>query len=173
MVTAADNSDFMPGFAQPKPYHLSRQKLTPTFVFNEDLDLETIVGRSHVIKGPSSSSSSIHLQWISIYMMDYMKGTNVDALWMLGLLKPEEQDAIVNDMAAILTQLREFHSPKDAVVASAQGRAILDYRIGSHLVGPFQSHASFHPFLRVGVQLENTAMNFGELQPVTTAITGR
>ncbi|EEH50681.2 uncharacterized protein PADG_06760 [Paracoccidioides brasiliensis Pb18] len=112
--------------------------------------------------------------WISIYiMMDYIKGTNAGTLWMLGLLKPEEQDAIVNDMAAILTQLRAFHPPKEGVVASAQGRAILDYRIGSHLVGPLQSHASFHPFLRVGVPLGNTAMNFGDLQPITTAIAGR
>ncbi|KGY14854.1 hypothetical protein PABG_12245 [Paracoccidioides brasiliensis Pb03] len=40
--------------------------------------------------------------WISIYiMMDYIKGTNAGTLWMLCLLKPEEQDAIVNDMAAI------------------------------------------------------------------------
>lgn len=95
-------------------------------------------------------------------MMDYIKGTNLETLWMLGLLKPEEQDAIVNDMAVILTQLRALRPPKEGVVASAQGGAILDYRIGSHLVGPFQSHANFHSFLRGGVPLETTAKVFGE-----------
>ncbi|EGC47350.1 conserved hypothetical protein [Histoplasma capsulatum var. duboisii H88] len=95
-------------------------------------------------------------------MMDYIKGTNLETLWMLGLLKPEEQDAIVDDMAVILTQLRALHPPKEGVVASAEGGAILDYRIGSHLVGPFQSHANFHSFLRGSVPLENTAKVFGE-----------
>ncbi|ODH26951.1 hypothetical protein ACO22_04349 [Paracoccidioides brasiliensis] len=130
------------------------------------------VGRSHVIKGPCDPPELEALLYVAEHNTIPVPRVR-RTLWMLGLLKPEEQDAIVNDMAAILTQLRAFHPPKEGVVASAQGRAILDYRIGSHLVGPLQSHASFHPFLRVGVPLGNTAMNFGDLQPITTAIAGR
>ena len=141
------------------------------------------VGWNRVIKGPCDPPELEALLYIAertnipvprvrctyngpggIYIMiDYIKGTNLETLWMLGLLKPEEQDAIVNDMTAILTQLRALPIPDEGVVASAQGGAILDYRIGSHLVGPFQSHASFHSFLRGGVPLENTARLFGEV----------
>ena len=39
-------------------------------------------------------------------MVDYIKGTNLETLWMLNLLKSEEQESIANDIAPILTQLR-------------------------------------------------------------------
>ncbi|EDN09621.1 predicted protein [Histoplasma mississippiense (nom. inval.)] len=94
-------------------------------------------------------------------MMDHNQGTDLETLWMRGL-KPKEKETILNDIATILTQLRTLHPHKEGVVASAQGGAILDYRIGSQLVGPFQSHSSFHSFLRGGVPLENTAQIFGE-----------
>ncbi|OJD10260.1 hypothetical protein ACJ73_09862 [Blastomyces percursus] len=77
--------------------------------------------------------------------MDHIQGTDLETLWMRGL-KPKEKETILNDIATILTQLRTLHPPKEGVVASAQGGAILDYRIGSRLVGPFQSHSSFHSF---------------------------
>lgn len=95
-------------------------------------------------------------------VMNYIKGTNLETLWMLGLLKLEDQDVIVDDMAAILIELRALHTPNEETIASAQGGVILDYRIGSSLVGPFQSHVSFHSFLRDGVSLENTARIFGK-----------
>lgn len=94
-------------------------------------------------------------------MMEYIQGTDLEALWMRNRLKPEKE-AIVNEMAAILTQLRALRPPKEGVVASAHGGAVLDYRIGSQLVGPFGSHSSFHSFLRGGVSPENTAKIFGE-----------
>ncbi|EER41973.1 conserved hypothetical protein [Histoplasma capsulatum H143] len=93
--------------------------------------------------------------------MDHIQGTDLETLWMRGL-KPGEKETILNDIAAILTQLRTLHPPKEGVVAAAQGGAILDYRISSQLVGPFQSHSSFHSFLQGSVPLENTAKVFGE-----------
>ncbi|KMU81530.1 hypothetical protein CISG_09092 [Coccidioides immitis RMSCC 3703] len=139
------------------------------------------VGRKHVIKGPCQLPELEALLYISehttipvprvrctyngpggIYiMMDHIQGTDLETLWLRGL-KPKEKETIINDIAAILTQLRTLHPPKEGVVASAQGGAILDYRIGSQLVGPFQSHSSFHSFLRGGVPLETTAKVFGE-----------
>ncbi|KAG5292652.1 hypothetical protein I7I48_04805 [Histoplasma ohiense] len=139
------------------------------------------VRRKHVIKGPCQLPELEALLYISehttipvprvrcsyngpggIYiMMDHIQGTDLETLWMRGL-KPKEKETILNDIATILTQLRTLHPPKEGVVASAQGGAILDYCIGSQLVGPFQSHSSFHSFLRGGVPLENTAQVFGE-----------
>ncbi|KAI1954026.1 hypothetical protein LOZ57_000370 [Ophidiomyces ophidiicola] len=95
-------------------------------------------------------------------LMDHIQGTDLQTLWMRGLVKPKEKEAIINDIAAILIQLRSLHPPKEGIVASAQGGPILDYRIGSHPVGPFESHLSFHSFLRGGVTLENTARIFGD-----------
>lgn len=140
------------------------------------------IGWNSVIKGPCDSPELEALLYVAehttipvprvrytydgpngIYIvMDYIKGTNLETLWMLNRLNPEEQDTIVNDMAAILNQLRALHTPNQEIISSAQGGPILDYRIGSHPVGPFQSHASFHTFLRGGVSLEDTAKIFGK-----------
>ncbi|PGH00060.1 hypothetical protein AJ79_08331 [Helicocarpus griseus UAMH5409] len=107
------------------------------------------VGWNHVIKGPCHPPELEALLYVTehttipvprvrytyngpggIYIsMDYIKGTNLETLWMLGLLKPGEQNAIVNDMAAILSQLRALRPPKEGIVASTQGGPILDYRI--------------------------------------------
>ncbi|EQL30900.1 hypothetical protein BDFG_06662 [Blastomyces dermatitidis ATCC 26199] len=63
-------------------------------------------------------------------IMECIPGTNLQTLWMRGRLEPKEKENIVNDMVAILTQLRTLTPPKEGVVTSAQGGAILDYWIG-------------------------------------------
>ncbi|QSS50092.1 hypothetical protein I7I53_10656 [Histoplasma capsulatum var. duboisii H88] len=80
------------------------------------------VGRKHVIKGPCQLPELEALLYISehttiprvrctyngpggIYiMMDHIQGTDLETLWMRGL-KPGEKETILNDIAAILTQL--------------------------------------------------------------------
>ncbi|KAK2784205.1 hypothetical protein FQN51_004185 [Onygenales sp. PD_10] len=139
------------------------------------------VSRKYVIKGPCKLPELEALLYISehttipvprvrytyngpggIYiMMDYIQGTDLETLWMRDL-KPKEKEIIINDITAILTQLRTLRPFKEGVVASANGGAVLDYRIGSQLVGPFQSHSTFHSFLRGGVPLETTTKVFGE-----------
>ncbi|KAM5492476.1 hypothetical protein McaMca56_007041 [Microsporum canis] len=139
------------------------------------------VSRNHVIKGPCQLPELEALLYISehttipvprvkctydgpggIYiMMDHIQGTDLETLWMRGL-EPQEKDTIINDIAAILSQLRALTPPEEGIVASAQGGAILDHRIGSQPVGPFKSHSSFHAFLRGGVPLENTAKIYGD-----------
>lgn len=94
-------------------------------------------------------------------MMDYIEGTDLERLWMLGSLTPEEKETIFNYMIAILDQLRALPPPKDGVVASAQGGPIIDYRIDCHPVGSFESHSDFHLFLRGGIALEKTARIVG------------
>ena len=58
-------------------------------------------------------------------VMDYIKGANLESLWMRGLLKPEVQDAVVHDMADILTQLWALHPPKEGLVASLKAELFL------------------------------------------------
>lgn len=95
-------------------------------------------------------------------MMDYIQGTNLEILRMLNQLKPMEKDAIVNNIMTTLTQLRSLHSSKEGVVTYTQDGAILDYHIDSHLVGSFESHVSFHSFLRDDISIENTVKMLGE-----------
>ncbi|KGY14617.1 hypothetical protein PABG_12487 [Paracoccidioides brasiliensis Pb03] len=92
--------------------------------------------------------------------MDNIQGTDPETLWMRGP-KPRENETVINDIAAILTQLRTLH-PLKGVVASAQGAAILEYRMESQPVCPFQSHTSFHSFLWGGVPLETSTRVLGE-----------
>lgn len=140
------------------------------------------IGWNQVIKGPCDPPELEALLYISehttlpvprvrhtyngpggIYVkMDYIRDADLETLWIEGRLSPGEKESIVDDMAIILTQLRALHPPKDGIVASVQGGPFLDYRIGSQLVGPFESHSSFHSFLRGGAPLENTATIFGE-----------
>lgn len=48
------------------------------------------------------------------------------------------------------------------MVASAEGKACLDYRVGYTPVGPFETHAEFHSFLRGHIPLENCTQVYGE-----------
>src|SRR5256885_4616590 len=70
--------------------------------------------------------------------MEYVEGETVQAAWAGGhFLSSAEKKAIVEEVASYIEQLRLLEPPQKGVVASAEFKKCLDYRMGYTLFGPF------------------------------------
>ena len=140
------------------------------------------IGRHRVVKGPCQLAELEALQFVAqttsipvprvhrtyIYHgklfieLEYIKGQDLESAWRRDLLSMDQKKAIMNELVGFVDQLRKLQPPREGIVASAESKSCLDYRIGTRLVGPFSSHEEFHNLLRGGIPLEDCGKVFGE-----------
>jgi tRNA A-37 threonylcarbamoyl transferase component Bud32 len=139
------------------------------------------VSKDRVIKGPCESAELEALKYVAQYTsipvpkvhrtyhvdgrlyieMEYLEGETLQDAW-LGHLSSAEKKAVVGELAGYIRQLRLLEPPQRGVVASAEFKQCLDYRVGYAPVGPFLNHEEFHSFLRGSIPLENCTQVYGE-----------
>ncbi|KAJ9298953.1 hypothetical protein DTO271G3_3195 [Paecilomyces variotii] len=140
------------------------------------------ISRNRVIKGPCQSAELEALNYVAKYTsipvpkvyatydqleglyteMEYIEGTNLETAWTGGVFSPAQKKAIVKELAGFVEQLRRLKPPHEGIVASAELRSVLDYRVGTSLFGPFHNHEEFHSFLRGHIPLESCSQVYGE-----------
>lgn len=94
--------------------------------------------------------------------LEYVRGEVLAVAWHEGL-SPEQKRGIVQELASYVNQLRSLAPPHDGMVGSADLSESFDQRVGSSRYSPYQSHDTFHTFLRGGVPLERCTGIFGEV----------
>ena len=140
------------------------------------------VSKARVIKGPCELVELEALKYVAQYTslpvprvygtyrvdgrlyieMEYIEGETVQAAWVGRLLSSAEKKVIVEQVAGYIKRLRLLEPPQKGVVASAEFKQCLDYRVGYTLFGPFFSHEEFHSFLRGHIPLESCTQVYGE-----------
>lgn len=93
--------------------------------------------------------------------MEYVRRETLQAAW-IGHLSSAAKKAVVEELAGYIEQLRSLEPPQKEMVASAESKPCLDYRIGYTPVGPFPNHEEFHSFLRGHNPLDDCTQVFGE-----------
>ncbi|EXJ91609.1 hypothetical protein A1O3_00157 [Capronia epimyces CBS 606.96] len=108
------------------------------------------VSKTRLIKGPCQSPELEGLRYVAqhtsipvpkvhrtyrvdgcLYIeMEYIPGNTLQAAWIGNTLSPEEKQAIVQELAAYIDQLRALEPSQKEVVASAELGPCLDYRVG-------------------------------------------
>ncbi|OAP55770.1 hypothetical protein AYL99_09922 [Fonsecaea erecta] len=95
--------------------------------------------------------------------MEYIHGDTLRDLWYGDSLSAGERQAILQELAGYIEQLRKLDPPAKWAVASSDLGPSLDYRVGYRLFGPFDSNGEFHSFLRGNIPLENCTQVFGDV----------
>ncbi|KAL4946372.1 hypothetical protein BDV06DRAFT_136956 [Aspergillus oleicola] len=142
------------------------------------------VSRRRLIKGPCDESELAAMEYVAkhtsipipkvynsfrhadrIYIeMEFVRGTDLQAAWLHGLLTPEQKQQLLTEISGYIDQMRSLKPPHPEAVGSASpvvGKC-LDHRIGSWPFGPFQKHEEFHSFLRRNLALEYSTASFGQ-----------
>jgi tRNA A-37 threonylcarbamoyl transferase component Bud32 len=140
------------------------------------------VSKDRIIKGPCESAELEALKYVAQYTsipvpkvhrtyhvdgylyieMEYIEGETLGAAWFRHLLSSAEKKAVIEELAGCIRQLRLLEPPQRQIIASAEFRQCLDYRIGYAPVGPFLNHEDFHSFLRGHIPLESCTQVYGE-----------
>lgn len=140
-----------------------------------------LVSPTRVIKGPCEEAEVEALRFVAantsipvpklfkthhrrgrLYIeMEHIPGEDLAAVWTTSL-SAEQKRQIVREIGGHVRALRALKPPRETMVASADGKACFDSRLGQRPVGPFQNHDDFNSFLRGYVPLDRCADAFGE-----------
>ena len=100
-------------------------------------------------------------------VMEHIEGMDLDRAWNDSMPRAHKQ-AIVQQLAGYVAQLRSLEPPKPGCVGSLNGAPIADGRLGARYVGTFPSVELFHRFVR-----RNTPLTVWEHQHSVTKVHGR
>ncbi|GLB02315.1 hypothetical protein AtubIFM57258_003660 [Aspergillus tubingensis] len=150
------------GTFTPKVVRVSDTRLIKGPCFPSELEGLRYVAQHTTIPVPKVHHTYPASEGRSYIEMDYIKGDNLQEIWRNPNFTSTNKQAVINEVASYIDQLRQLTPPQEGIVASAELGECYDIRVGSWPFGPFKTIDEFHDFLRGTISIEDTTKVYGE-----------
>jgi aminoglycoside phosphotransferase (APT) family kinase protein len=132
-------------------------KCGKSITFSEAHALEFVAEKTS-IPVPQVKGTYVSKGGVKYIVMEYIKGEPLSKIW--HKLDSAKKSVLLLQLRAYMNELRSIIPPKPSVVAAIDYSPCIDDRVAPDPFGPFESHDTFHSFLRCGIE------NEGHLNPV-------